>query len=91
MTAENNKNIPYPAGTEITRKNPGKTTVLSMLPSAAFTVLEEAHNGKVVFTLLGGGLGHGVGMSQNGAGVMADKGKDYQEILKHYYSHCEVR
>ncbi len=81
----------YPAGTEITRKNPGKTTVLSMLPSAAFTVLEEAHNGKVVFTLLGGGLGHGVGMSQNGAGVMADKGKDYQEILKHYYSHCEVR
>lgn len=81
----------YPAGTEILKKKSGEKVVLSMLPSAAFTVLDGTEDGKVVFTLIGGGLGHGVGMSQNGAGEMARQGKSYQEILQHYYSHCEVR
>ncbi len=31
------------------------------------------------------GDGHGVGMSQAGAKAMAEKGKDYKEILSHYY------
>jgi len=31
------------------------------------------------------GYGHGVGMSQWGAQVMATEGKNYQEILAHYY------
>ncbi len=39
---------------------------------------------KIVLT--GGGFGHGVGMSQYGAGYMAQMGKKYDEILKHYYS-----
>lgn len=81
----------YPAGTEILKKKSGEKAVLSMLPSAAFTVLDGAEDGKVVFTLMGGGLGHGVGMSQNGAGEMARQGKSYKEILQHYYSHCGVR
>ena len=34
----------------------------------------------------GGGFGHGVGMSQFGAGYMASKlGQDYYNILRHYY------
>ena len=73
------------------KKKSGEKVVLSMLPSAAFTVLDGTEDGKVVFTLMGGGLGHGVGMSQNGAGEMARQGKRYKEILKHYYSHCEIR
>ena len=32
------------------------------------------------------GYGHGVGMSQYGANVLAGEGKDYQEILKWYYT-----
>ena len=31
------------------------------------------------------GYGHGVGMSQYGANVMAESGSDYREILSHYY------
>ena len=31
------------------------------------------------------GYGHGVGMSQFGAKVMAEDGKTYEEILAHYY------
>ncbi len=36
------------------------------------------------------GFGHGVGMSQYGAQGMAQKGYNYQEILKHYYKNTEV-
>ncbi|MFP7298635.1 stage II sporulation protein D [Neobacillus niacini] len=36
------------------------------------------------------GFGHGVGMSQYGANGMAADGKDYQEIVKHYYQGVEV-
>ncbi|KAB2951255.1 SpoIID/LytB domain-containing protein [Heliorestis acidaminivorans] len=38
------------------------------------------------FVLTGFGFGHGVGMSQWGAMGMSQKGKTYQEIVKHYYS-----
>lgn len=37
------------------------------------------------FELIGAGFGHGVGMCQYGAAGMALKGKNFQEILKHYY------
>lgn len=36
------------------------------------------------------GYGHGVGMSQIGANIMAEENKDYQEILKHYYKGIEI-
>ena len=36
-------------------------------------------------TFHGAGWGHGVGMCQVGAAVMALKGMNYQEILQHYY------
>lgn len=78
-------------GIQIERKRNGDKTTLSMLPSAAFLVNDGVEDGEVVFTLLGGGLGHGVGMSQNGAAGMAKQGKDYRQILKHYYSNSEVR
>ena len=37
------------------------------------------------------GYGHGVGMSQWGANVMAKNGATYDEILKHYYSGVEIQ
>lgn len=36
------------------------------------------------------GYGHGVGMSQWGANVMAKDGKGFEDILKHYYTGAEV-
>lgn len=51
------------------------------LRSAAF---EAAYaDGEFVFTVTGSG--HGVGMSQYGANVMAKNGADCAEILAHYY------
>lgn len=36
------------------------------------------------------GYGHGVGMSQYGANIMAKKGYNYEEILKYYYKGIKI-
>lgn len=38
----------------------------------------------------GKGWGHGVGMCQIGAVDLAERGKDYREILKHYYRGVDI-
>jgi SpoIID/LytB domain protein len=53
----------------------------SHLYSSAFVVDREAGR----FVLRGAGWGHGVGLCQIGAAVMAEQGKGYKEILEHYY------
>ncbi len=60
---------------------------LKYLKSAAFSIeVEEGADGRPInFILHGGGWGHGVGMCQVGAGVMAAEGNNYKAILKHYY------
>ncbi|MBQ8459435.1 SpoIID/LytB domain-containing protein [bacterium] len=59
------------------------------LPSAN-VVFEHEYNddGDLIYLkAYGGGFGHGVGMSQYGAGYMATElHKSYDEILKHYYN-----
>ena len=68
----------------------GKTT-MSILPSAAFYFEDDINaNGNLDFIIYGGGCGHGTGMSQCGAVEMAEQGKKYQDILKYYFSDCEV-
>ena len=61
-----------------------------ILPSANFVldITRDETTGRIIdITAIGAGYGHGVGMSQFGAGFMGEKlGKNYQEILKHYYS-----
>lgn len=42
------------------------------------------------FKINGHGYGHGVGMSQYGAKVMAEKGYNFKEILNHYYPGVEI-
>ena len=44
--------------------------------------------GSFVFTVRG--YGHGVGMSQQGANLLAREGMDYREILAHYYPGTEL-
>lgn len=42
------------------------------------------------YMIHGGGYGHGVGMSQNGANQMAKLGNNYQEILNYFYQEVEI-
>ena len=77
---------------EIRQKN-GETTAMSLLPSAFISIEETgtAKDGSKLFTIYGGGYGHGVGMSQNGAQGMAQEGKSYREILNFFYEGTELR
>ena len=58
----------------------------SHLKSSAFDVQMEED--KII--LKGRGWGHGVGLCQIGAAVMAAKGYTYDQILKHYYPNSEL-
>jgi stage II sporulation protein D len=59
----------------------------SKLKSLWFDV--EKHGSGVV--LKGHGFGHGAGMCQWGAKVLAEKGKTFREILSHYYPGTELQ
>lgn len=61
-------------------------TGISLLPSAVCTVRKQADGS---YLLTGGGFGHGLGMSQNGANGLAGEGASYREILKFFY--CEIQ
>lgn len=64
---------------------------MALLPSAFFS-LQPVFQGDVLqsYHILGGGYGHGQGMSQNGAKRMAQEGMDFQEILKTYYGEVQI-
>jgi SpoIID/LytB domain protein len=64
----------------------------SHLYSSAFAVdVEGSPDRPDVFVLRGAGWGHGVGLCQIGAAVMAARGIPYEEILAHYYPGTTLR
>ncbi len=64
----------------------GELRTLLGLRSASFTI--SFSDDAVTFSVTG--YGHGVGMSQYGANVLAQEGKTYQEILTWYYTGTTV-
>mgnify|MGYP003311541554 CR=1 FL=1 len=67
-----------------------KTLSPTHLYSSAFIVRKETKNKMICFKLIGAGWGHGVGLCQIGAAVMASQGYKYQDILNHYYPHSTL-
>lgn len=68
-------------------KNDNKSTKgMSLLPSAFFTIESQGSD----YVIKGGGLGHGIGMSQNGANEMAKQGIGYEEIIHTFYQNVEL-
>jgi SpoIID/LytB domain protein len=63
----------------------------STLWSSCFTVLTEGGFPPQTFVLKGAGFGHGVGMCQTGAAVMALDGKRFDKILKHFYRGATIK
>jgi stage II sporulation protein D len=59
----------------------------SHLYSSAFIIeTASAHSGTPMhFILKGAGWGHGVGLCQIGAAIMAEREYNYKQILEHYY------
>lgn len=73
--------------TELTDKNGDLVYTLNMLPSAAISI-DCADDGTC--RVYGGGLGHGIGMSQYGADGMAQAGKSCEEILETFFPGTET-
>ncbi len=70
-------------GTEVASK--------TLLPSAFFMVTTGKEDGNVIgYTVVGGGYGHGIGMSQNGARNMAQAGLTEEEILTFFYEGSRI-
>lgn len=72
--------------TQVVKQDGTVQTMTTILPSGFF-VLEPIlySEGNIGYAMSGGGYGHGVGLSQNGANEMAKRGMDYVEILAYYY------
>ena len=64
----------------------------SHLKSSNFTVESTGEDGGVPshFIFRGRGWGHGVGLCQIGAAVMASEGYTHKDILEHYYPGAEI-
>jgi stage II sporulation protein D len=59
------------------------------------TLVEDPGNGVGIpsggyFVFVGQGCGHGVGMSQHGARILAESGWTYVEILRYFYTGIEI-
>ena len=77
--------------TDVLRQDGSRVASTSLLPSGFFTISSGKENGNVIgYILTGGGFGHGVGMSQNGAKAMAKSGYSAGEILLYFYDNCVI-
>lgn len=72
-------------GTKVLRKTGDTSNISGMLPSAFAIVMTEGEEKVESYVVIGGGFGHGIGMSQNGARAMGNLGYTYEEILQFFY------
>ena len=74
-------------GYQITKQDGTVINSMKMLPSAFFSLEKNEDS----YIISGGGYGHGIGMSQNGANELAKSGKDYEQILEFFYPGTKVK
>lgn len=79
-------------GCQIVRNDGTSTAGSALLPSACvvITPVFDEQGELCAWRFEGGGYGHGVGLSQNGANTMAKQGMNCGEILSFYYTGAEL-
>ncbi len=65
----------------------GRALGWQMIKSSRFEVSRAGND----FVFRGGGFGHGLGLCQEGAHVMARRGMNYRQILSHYFPGTRMR
>lgn len=73
---------------EISLSDGSKKQGMMSLPSAFFALGNGENQTTIIY---GGGFGHGVGMSQNGAQKLAEQGKSHKEILDFFFQNLEIK
>lgn len=78
-------------GGEVIRQDGSAYESTGLLPSA-YLIIDTVKSGKNVvgYTISGGGYGHGVGMSQNGARAMGREELTCESILSFYFRGCRL-
>lgn len=81
----------HPVSYEIIKNDGSTNSSFNMIPSAYIVMDPVVDNGVITgYNILGGGYGHGVGLSQNGANTMGNNGISYSDILNFFYSNIEI-
>lgn len=76
---------------EVVKQDGSSVVPASLVPSGFFVIETGQNDGDVVgYTLTGGGYGHGVGMSQNGAKALGLDGASCEEILQFFFRGCSI-
>ena len=70
-----------------------KILARNMLNSSCFYVKKELDEDgiPILFSFCGAGMGHGVGLCQTGAVIMAQKGFKVNQILNHYFKGTKIK
>lgn len=64
---------------------------MNYLPSAYFALRQMTYHGEVTgYEIIGGGYGHGVGVSQNAAYKMTQCGMTYEDIIHFFYDGVSI-
>ena len=92
LTEYNIRYVLCDTASKVLRQDGSHANVASLLPSA-YCVVEPVVEKDCVtgYIIVGGGYGHGVGMSQNGAKNMAAEGMTAEGILVFFYHGCQVK
>lgn len=90
-TESNIRNLITVNGTDIYKNDGSITNNATTLPSAYFALEEVTEGGSLkAYKFVGGGFGHGAGLSQNATKKMAEQGMTWEEILKYFYNGVEL-
>ena len=88
----NIRNVLCDRTSEVVRQDGSSVVPTALLPSGFFVIEAGKSEGTVIgYTLIGGGYGHGVGMSQNGAKALGLEGASCEQILTFFFAGCEVK
>ncbi len=78
-------------GGSVVKQDNTEAALGQLLPSAYFVIDTIKEKEQVTgFQIMGGGYGHGAGMSQNAAKHMSNNSMMYKEILSFFYKDCEL-
>ncbi len=101
ITESNIRYVLCGSESQVVRQDGSTYRAKTLLPSAFFVIdmvgnesvggNADAGEETVGYRILGGGFGHGAGMSQNAAKNMAQAGYDMQDILSFFYKGCEMK
>lgn len=85
------RNIFIPKHADISRNDGSVLHGYEKCPSSYYRLEPTYENGMLTACkIIGGGCGHGLGMSQNAAKALAAEGKNYQDILTYFYAGTNV-